>query len=234
MSSPQPPAPLRTLLGFKEPGKKGRIVVWDTEEVSLGRSPENDVVIDDSDASRRHALFQRTVQGHQVKDLGTSNGTQVNGAPVGDGQLLQNKDVVKVGEVQITFIQTRKDPGSLGLEVAYASQLKGFGGPMAADPGATTLGLSDPVAGQFDVGAVGDFGYAPDGSAARPETRDLDLEFADFVPGESKLPSASAAEGTLSLHLELQGLTPDLRRVLEALLGKVIELPAMRVRIKGS
>ncbi len=233
MSSAQPPAPLRTLLGFKEPGKKGRIVVWDTEEVSLGRSPENDVVIDDSDASRRHALFLRTVQGHQVKDLGTSNGTQVNGSPLAGEVLLQNKDVVKVGEVQITFIQTRKDPGSLGLEVAYASQLKGFGGRAAAvDPGATTLGLSDPVTGQFDVGAVGDFGYAPDGSAATPETRDLDLEFNDFVPGESKLPSA-APGGALSLHLELEGLTPDLRRSLEGLLGKVIELPALRVRIKG-
>lgn len=229
MSSDRP-APLRTLLGVKESGKPGRIVVWDTAEVTLGRSPENDVVLDDSDASREHALFLRTAQGHQVQDLGTANGTQLNGEPLVATQLLQNKDVVKVGEVQITFIQTRKDPNSLGLEVEFASSLKGFAnGEGAGDPGATTLGLADPVAGSFDVGAVGDFGLAPDGSAIPPQTRDLDLEFNDFVPESTP----AGSEGSLSLHLELDGLTPDLRRVLEGLLDKVIELPAMRVRIKS-
>ena len=234
MASAQPPAPMRNLLGFKEPGKPGRIVVWDTAEISLGRAPENDVVVDDSDASRQHALFLRTAQGHQVKDLNTSNGTTVNGERVSEPRLLQNKDVVKIGEIQITFIQTRKDPKSLGLEIVYASQLKAFaGGGAVADPGATTLGLADPVTGKFDVGAVGDFGFAPGASAAPAPTRDLDLEFNDFVPGESKLPSATASSGTLSLHLELQGLSGDLRRTLEGLLGKTLELPPLRIRIKG-
>jgi hypothetical protein len=225
---------MRNLLGFKEPGKPGRIVVWDTAEISLGRSAENDIVVEDSDASRQHALFVRTLQGYAVKDLGTSNGTTVNGERLSEPHLLQNKDVVKVGEVQITFIQTRKDPKSLGLEIVYASQLKGFaGGAAVADPGATTLGLSDPVGGKFDVGAVGDFGFAPGASAVPQPTRDLDLEFNDFVPGESKLPSATAAAGTLSFQVELQGLSPDLRRTLEGLLGKTLDLPPLRIRIKG-
>jgi hypothetical protein len=227
MTSPQAPEPLRNLLGFKEPDKPGRIVVWDTEEISLGRSSENDIVVEDSDASRRHALFLRTAEGHQVQDLGTANGTQVNGSPLGDPHQLQNKDVVKVGEIQITFIQTRKDPATLGLEVSYASQLKGFaGGAPGGDPGATTLGLGDAADGNFDVGAVGDYGHQPDGGAAVPQTRDLDLEFNDAAPG--------ASSGTVSVTLELEGLTPDLRQTVESLIGKVIELPALRVRIKGS
>jgi hypothetical protein len=229
--TPQAPAPMRTLLGLKEPGKPGYIVVWDTAEISLGRAPENDIVIDDSDASRQHALFVRTVQGHQVQDLGTSNGSLLNGSPLVETHLLENKDVVKVGEVQLTFIQTRKDPSALGLEVGYASSLKGFANPAAGvDPGATTLGLANPVGGEFEVGAVGDYGVSPDGGAVAPQTRDLDLEFNDFTPGQA-LPSAS--EGSLSLTLELEGLTPDLQQTLEGLLGKVIELPALRVRIKS-
>jgi hypothetical protein len=225
MSSAQPPASLRNLLGFKEPGKPGRIVVWDTEEISLGRSPENDIVIEDSDASRRHLLFLRTAQGHQVQDLGTANGSQLNGAPLADAHLLQNKDVLKVGEIQITFIQTRKDPATLGLEVSYASQFKGFGGAApGGDPGATTLGLGDAGNGNFDVGAVGDFGYKPDAAAAVPQTRDLDLEFND---------PATGAAGTVSLTLELEGLTPELSQTVQALIGKVIELPSLRVRIKS-
>jgi predicted component of type VI protein secretion system len=239
MASPQPPAQLRTLLGIKEPERPGRIVVWDTEEISLGRAPENDVVVDDSDASRKHALFQRAVEGYQVQDLGTANGTLVNGTPLSEEHRLSNKDVVKVGEIQITFIQTRKDPGTLGLEVVFASQLKGFAGAApAADPGATTLGLADLAPDGFEVGAVGDFGYAGNGdavagagSSAPPATRDLDLEFNEPIPGEGKpLPTTA---GAFSLHLELDGLTPDLRRMLEALIGKVIELPALKVRIKG-
>lgn len=223
------PGPLRNLLGLKEPGKPGRIVVWDTAEISFGRAPGNDVVLEDSDASREHAIFVRTAQGHQVQDLGTSNGTQVNGSPVREPRLLENKDVVKIGEVQITFIQTRKDPSALGLAVDYASSLKGFTTPVAGvDPGATTLGLADPVAGSFEVGAVGDFGAGAGG--APTATRDLDLEFNDFVPGDA-LPSAS--EGSVSLQLEIEGLTPDLARRLQGLVGKLIELPALRVRIKG-
>lgn len=232
MTTPQPP--LRSLLGMKEPGKPGRIVVWDTGEVSVGRSPENDIVLEDSDASRKHALFVRSAQGFSLQDLGTSNGTLVNGTTVHEPVQLGNKDVVRIGEVQITFIQTRKDPSSLGLEVTFASQLKGFGGAaVAADPGATTLGLSPNVSDPFAVGAVGDYGFDPNAAAVPSPTRDLDLEFNDFVPGESKLPSAAASEGSVSLTLELEGLTKELRQTLQAWTGKVIELPQLRIRIKG-
>ena len=231
MTSPQAPGTLRTLLGIKESDKPGRIVVWDTEEISLGRSPESDIVLDDSDASRKHALFRRSLDGHEVQDLGTANGTLVNGSPLLEPHPLSNKDVVKVGDLQLTFIQTRKDPSTLGLEVVFASQLKGFSsGGATQDPGATTLGLGEVAPGQFEVGAVGDFGYAPDGGAVAPVTRDLDLEF--NASSASGLQPSGGAQGTLSLHLELEGLTPDLRRTLEGLLGKVIELPALRVRIK--
>jgi hypothetical protein len=109
----------------------------------------------------------------------------------------------------------------------YASELKDAGGQPAAsaNPESTTLGLMDPVTGDFDVGAVGDFAAA---SPTPIEPRDLDLEFADFPPAGSSSPAA----GKLSLTLELEGLTPDLQRSLEALLGKDIELPALRIKIK--
>ena len=239
---PNPQAALRTLLGLNEPDRPGRIVVWDTGEISVGRSPENDLMLEDSDASRQHALLIRSAQGFMVKDLGTSNGTFVNDSRLVEPAWLENKDVIKIGELEITFIQTRKDPSTLGLEVVYASELKGFSqAANGADPGSTTLGLTPNVAGAFDVGAVGDFGNVGSDPVPPPEpspTRDLDLEFKDFVPGESKLPSAAASDsasvegGTVSLTLELQGLTPDLRQAVEGLFGKVIELPQLRVRIK--
>jgi len=228
MSNPQ--GVLRTLLGLKQPGEPGRIIVWDTGEITVGRASENDIVLQDTDASRQHALLYRTAQGFYVKDLGTSNGTLVNDVAIREPVLLENKHVVTIGELQLTFIQTRKDPSTLGLEVSYSSQLKGFAHPAnGADPGATTLGLTAEVGDDFAVGAVGDF----DAPIAPPAaTRDLDLEF-DDGPGESKLASASASTGALSLTLELTGLTPDLEQALRGWMGKQIELPKLRIRIKG-
>jgi hypothetical protein len=232
-------APLRTLLGLKMPDGPGRIIVWDTEEIVVGRSSESDIVVEDTDTSRRHALFTRSAAGFQVEDLGTSNGTRVNGAPLASPHLLRVKDAVSVGDLTITFIQSRRDPAGLGLEVAYASDLKGFAARLPAnqDPSATTLGLTE-VAGPFAVGAVGDFaaGDAPAAPApapvAAPKSRDLDLELAEFLPSDGT-PASTTPGATVSLQLELEGLTPDLQRMLESLRDKVIELPALRIRVKG-
>ena len=71
-----------------------------------------------------------------------------------------------------------------------------------------------------------------DASSGAAKSRDLDLELAAFLPGDSKSQD-SAAGGPVLLQLELEGLTPDLRRMLDALRDKVIELPALRIRIKG-
>jgi len=220
-----------TVLGIAEPGKPSRIVIWDTAEISFGRSPENDVMVDDTDASRKHALFLRSSAGYQVHDLGTANGTFVNEERIGDPHTLVNKDVIKICEMQIRFVETRKDPSSLGLEVAYSSQLKGFAAGVSAnaDPSATTIGLGDPISGPLEIGAVGDFEPVAQGT-----TRDLDLEFADYEPRGSASPSRKAsATGTVSLQLEIEGLTPDLARTVEALFGKTIELPNLRLRIKS-
>jgi hypothetical protein len=106
-------------------------------------------------------------------------------------------------------------------------------------------------AGEFEVGSVNAFGEDPavddmnsQARAAKAEQqaaaqpRNLDLELGDMVVTESSGAAgadaaAGAAPDSLSLHLELQGLSPDLARQLQALFGKVIELPAMRIRIKG-
>jgi len=46
-------------------------------------------------------------------------------------------------------------------------------------------------------------------------------------------PTAKPAAAALSVTLEIDGLSGDLRRAVEALFGKVVELPSLRVRIKG-
>jgi len=70
--------------------------------VTLGRLPECDVVLNDPNVSRRHAEFRRTADGVVVTDLGSTNGTRVNGVPVREQQLVSG-DEVTVGSTTLVF-----------------------------------------------------------------------------------------------------------------------------------
>jgi hypothetical protein len=70
--------------------------------VVLGRLPECDVVVNDPNVSRRHAEFRRTAEGVVVTDLGSTNGTRVNGAPVREQQLASG-DEITVGSTTLVF-----------------------------------------------------------------------------------------------------------------------------------
>lgn len=70
--------------------------------VTLGRLPECDVVLNDPNVSRRHAEFRRTADGVVVTDLGSTNGTRVNGVPVREQQLVSG-DEITVGSSTLVF-----------------------------------------------------------------------------------------------------------------------------------
>ena len=69
--------------------------------VTVGRSPGNDIVIGAEYVSGRHARFSIMGQNLFVEDLGSTNGTTVNGQPISDPVALNNNDVVNVGGVSI-------------------------------------------------------------------------------------------------------------------------------------
>ena len=69
----------------------------------LGRHLENDIVVNDSNVSRKHAEFVCAAGEVVVRDLGSTNGTKVNGVLVHGEQLLQHGDVINLGTAQITF-----------------------------------------------------------------------------------------------------------------------------------
>jgi hypothetical protein len=255
---------IHTFFVVKDPSQPDRIVVWDTQEISLGRTSENDISLDHAEISRKHALFVRTGESYVVQNLNTSNGTLVNGEPV-TTRALETRDVIRVSELELVFIQSAKDPVALGVKVDYASQLKGFSGPSisAGDGEATMLGLVDTLSDDdddFEVKPAGEFAYDLHGMDndldGAPAPRDLDLELKGFglddldiseqVPASpaSQTPAKPAPQAwtiddaakesaTLLLQLEIAGLKGELRQALLGLMGKVIELPAMKIRIKG-
>ena len=63
---------------------------------------ECDIVLGDPNVSRRHAELRRTEEGIVVTDLGSTNGTRVNGTPVRERQL-DSGDEVTVGSTTLVF-----------------------------------------------------------------------------------------------------------------------------------
>jgi predicted component of type VI protein secretion system len=154
---------LFTHLVIDSPGQSQQIVLWDTLEITVGRAPDRDVVIPDSEVSRQHALFNMEGQSYVVADLHTSNGTFVNGTRVSRHQLRPG-DVVEVGPARIQFRQETESPK--GKNVRFASQLKGFApfGEGEDAGGRTMLGLGG--AGPGLVAGQGDYSdRAPAGEA---------------------------------------------------------------------
>src|SRR5207247_8923944 len=52
------------------------------ELITIGRGPDNTIVISDSSVSSHHAQLQRVGENYRLKDLGSTNGARVNGIPV--------------------------------------------------------------------------------------------------------------------------------------------------------
>lgn len=73
------------------------------ERTTLGRRPYNDIVIDNLAVSGEHAVIHMQTQDVEIEDLGSTNGTYVNGKAV-KRQELRNGDTIEVGKYKIRFL----------------------------------------------------------------------------------------------------------------------------------
>jgi putative nucleotidyltransferase with HDIG domain len=93
---------------------KGR--TWESSELlRVGRLDQLEIVLDDSSVSRYHAEVRATDRGWRVRDLGSTNGTRLNGVRLTSGQWpLKVKDLLQFGEVSVVVetIQDGSEPDS--------------------------------------------------------------------------------------------------------------------------
>ncbi len=161
------------------------------ERTTIGRKPHNDIQIDNLAVSGEHAVIVTILNDSFLEDLGSTNGTVVNGNPV-KKHFLQNNDVVELGKYKLKFIGDAAPAGAGGDKAdfektmvlrpsamkAAAEQAKAAGGGaqtavaqraaavQAASATATAAGIADKDAAPKPVPAAPAPAAAP--AAAAP------------------------------------------------------------------
>jgi pSer/pThr/pTyr-binding forkhead associated (FHA) protein len=82
---------------------QGKIGYEFTEDlITIGRAPDNLIIIEDPSVSGRHAQLERSGEIYRLKDLGSTNGTRVNGIPTTE-TALRFDDRIRFGGVEARF-----------------------------------------------------------------------------------------------------------------------------------
>jgi hypothetical protein len=136
-----------TYFVMKLPPEADKVLVWDTRTLTVGRAPENALVLQDPDVSRRHAIFTKDGDRYDVGDHLTGNGTFVNGEGVTGTRPIHPGDVVTIGKLQLELCISDEHPAKCGMKLEYASHLMTGGMvPEGGDPSSTMVGIGDSSA----------------------------------------------------------------------------------------
>lgn len=102
-------------------------------ETTLGRSHYCTVVIDSATASREHAAIRLTGDRVELTDLGSRNGTAVNGTKIAQPVQLQVGDIITIGSRQVQLVESELPDGTANT----------VEGDVPSDPRGSTATLPD-------------------------------------------------------------------------------------------
>jgi pSer/pThr/pTyr-binding forkhead associated (FHA) protein len=103
------------------------------ERTTLGRKPHNDIVIDNLAISGEHAMIMTILNDSFLEDLGSTNGTLVNGQPI-KKHFLQNSDVVELGKYKLKYVTEASAAQASPADFEKTMVLRAPAGGPAAKP----------------------------------------------------------------------------------------------------
>ncbi len=190
------------------------------EAVTIGRAADNDIVVSDVLASRRHATLVQTRLGTEIRDESV-NGTFVNGTRVGSA-ILSEDDVVTIGNVDLEFRNGTLVPSSEaasrtgGLEVKGVKYVVDNGKQLldnislTARPGTLTAVIGGSGAGKSTLARL-IAGYArPTSGSVSFEGHDIHAEYASLRSRIGMVPQDDVVHRQLTVNQAL-GYAAELR-----------------------
>lgn len=110
-----------------EPGKVYPLM---SASLTIGRDPMAEITINDPEVSRQHARLSRTLSGYRIQDLGSTNGTFVDGMRLGgEPQELQPGQIIAIGSgVTLVYqaVPSEADEAATVLDVEAAAAAEGM------------------------------------------------------------------------------------------------------------
>jgi len=159
------------------------------ERTTIGRKPHNDIQIDNLAVSGEHAVIVTILNDSFLEDLGSTNGTVVNGNPI-KKHFLQNNDVVELGKYKLKFVgEAAPAPGGDKADFEKTMVLR----PSAVKAAQAATGAAAPGGGaQAAVAARAEAVKQAAASAAATGTADKESKPAP-APASASAPVAAPA-----------------------------------------
>src|SRR5690349_19633371 len=152
------------------------------ERTTIGRKPHNDIQIDNLAVSGEHAVIVTILNDSFLEDLGSTNGTVVNGNPI-KKHFLQNNDVIELGKYKLKFVGEAA-PAASGEKADFEKT-------MVLRPSAVRAATAAGGGAQAAVAQRQAAVQAASASAAAAGTADKDARVASAAPSA---PAAAAAK----------------------------------------
>jgi pSer/pThr/pTyr-binding forkhead associated (FHA) protein len=144
------------------------------ERTTIGRKPHNDIQIDNLAVSGEHAVIVTILNDSFLEDLGSTNGTVVNGNPI-KKHFLQNNDVVELGKYKLKFIGEAAPAGAGGEKADFEktmvlrpSQIKAAAEQIKAAGGGAQAAVAQRQAAVQQAAASATAAGIADKDAAKP------------------------------------------------------------------
>jgi len=124
----------------------GAAFALEGDQMTIGRDSSNEITINDAEVSRRHARL--TFQGgkYVLEDLGSTNGTFVNGQRLAGPRVLKAGEVVSFGEqIVLVFEASTFDPAATVASPRAAAAIPSVSRPVSQPPPAPTTDYAGSV-----------------------------------------------------------------------------------------
>jgi len=140
------------------------------ERTTIGRKPHNDIQIDNLAVSGEHAVIVTILEDSFLEDLGSTNGTVVNGQPI-KKHFLQNNDIIELGKYKLKYV-TEASAGQAQVADFEKTMILRPGASKGITAGAAQAIPAAPAAAASSAKNFGDTaaiqGTAAQGPASRP------------------------------------------------------------------